>query len=80
MNEKEKMAAEFYNYCRKENKKRFIELMTQKIKEEQKRIGGVDLPAFVYAYDAYNKFKKAGCFDEYGRLKQKPELLESEVQ
>lgn len=78
MNEKE-LAKDFYKTCRKENKKRFIELMTRKIKQEQKRIGGIDLPAFIYAIDAYNQFKKAGCFDEYGRLKQRPELLESEV-
>lgn len=79
MNGKE-LAKDFYKTCRKENKRRFIELMTQKIKEEQKRIGGIDLPAAIYAHDAYIKFKAAGCFDEYGRLKQKPELLESEVQ
>lgn len=78
MNEKE-LTKLFYKTCRAENKRKFIEIMTRRIAEEQAKEGGIDLPASIYANDAYEKFKAAGYFDVYGRLKQLPSLLESEV-
>lgn len=75
MNTKE-LTALFYKHCRNENKRKFIEFMTKKIELEQAAAGEVDFPAFMYAEDAYRQFLLHGYFDEYGRSKQMPNLLE----
>lgn len=75
MNTKE-LTELFYKHCRAENKRKFIEIMTRRIELVQEAEGEIDLPAAIYAQDAYREFLLHGYFDEYGRLKQMPNLLE----
>jgi len=64
------LAHEFYQEIRERNKAKFIKIATKGIEKEQKEQGGVNIPAFLEAENAYNQFKNAGAFDDYGYLKQ----------
>ena len=58
---------------RNRNKAKFIAIATKDIEKQQALEGGVNIPAFLEAEQAYNEFDRAGCFDEYGRLKPMPQ-------
>ena len=64
---------QFYEEVRRRNKEKFIAVATKDIEKEQAKEGGINLPAFTEAENAYNEFDRAGCFDEYGRLKPMPQ-------
>lgn len=64
---------QFYEEVRRRNKAKFIAIATKDIEKEQAKEGGINIPAFLEAEDAYNQFKNANCFDEYGRLKPLPQ-------
>lgn len=68
------MANEFYAEVRGRNKAKFIAITSKKIDEfnKQNDPNGVNLPSFIEAEQAYKNFEQAGCFDEYGRLKEVP--------
>lgn len=51
------------------NKKMFIATATKMIEREQQKENEVNIPAFMEAEKAYDEFKKAGAFNEYGFLK-----------
>lgn len=70
----EQFTHDFYAEVQRRNKQKFIEVATKNIEKEQAEAGGINLPAFTEAENAYNEFKNAGCFDEYGRLLPLPEV------
>lgn len=65
---------QFYEEVRRRNKEKFIAVATKNIEKEQAKEGGINLPAFTEAENAYKEFENAGCFDEYGRLLPIPEV------
>jgi len=67
------MENEFYAEVRNRNKAKFIAIATKDIEKQQALEGGVNIPAFIEAEQAYKDFDRAGCFDEYGRLKPMPQ-------
>ena len=64
------LAHEFYEEIKSRNKAKFIHLATKNIEKEQAEQGGVNIPAFLEAENAYKEFQKADAFDCYGYLKQ----------
>ena len=64
------MEKEFFNEIRERNKQKFIALRTKQLEKDHAKENGVFIPEFLDAETEYNQFKEAGCFDEYGYLKQ----------